>query len=91
VTLTTNRGCGAAFRAGDAINITFSTDRTAFVVLKLVGPNGTQLLLDNFVANGGQSYPITVTAGATGSYTLILDAGVEGRSGHTECTLTVNP
>jgi hypothetical protein len=91
VTLTTNKGCGAEsrFRSGETINITFSVDRTSFVVLKLVGPNGTQLLKDNFVATAGVLYPVTVTAGAAGNYTLILDAGAEGRTGHIECAFRV--
>jgi len=92
VTLTTNKGCGtdAVFRTGDAVNITYSTDQNAFVVLKLVGPNGTQTLKNNDVANAGQSYPVTVTAGAPGNYQLILDAGAEGRTGHIECAFRVD-
>jgi hypothetical protein len=92
VTLTTNRGCGsnAVFRTGDSVNITFATDRNALVVLKLVGPNGTQFLKNNDLANAGQSYPVTVIAGAVGNYTLIMDAGAEGRTGHAECAFRVD-
>jgi hypothetical protein len=91
VTLTTNQGCGsnAVFRSGDSVNITYSTDRNAFVLLKLVGPNGTQTLKENVVANAGQSYPVTVTAGAVGNYTLVMDAGADGLSGHIECAFSV--
>jgi hypothetical protein len=91
LSLTTNIGCGAAFKDGDPITIWFRAGKSATLTMTNTKPDGqTTMPVSNLMANGGWPYRIDSSVGAPfGTRTLRLYARAGDVTDAVECTFTV--
>lgn len=90
VELTIDRGCGATYRIGDPIVISFRASQDAVVTLKVRMPDGSErMLLVNQLVRGGVTNTLPGTVGEPpGSRLLILDAVAGEQRSRVECAFT---
>jgi hypothetical protein len=88
----TNRGCGsyARFREGDTLTVLFRLNEKALVRLTNTRPNGSTVLLDNFLAEANTLYPVSRLIGLPeGARTLKLVVSTGTRTETRECSYEV--
>lgn len=87
--LSVDKGCGAQYRIGEPLIISFRVSRDAFVTLSVMKPNGSEQVLMNRSIPGGVAHRLQGTVGEPeGTRILILEARVGEELAEAECQFT---